>query len=334
MPTTFTTALRTSLPGDGEQSGAWGGIVNNNMQLLEDAICGYTQITVTAANVTLTALDGTADQSRNMVLDLVGASTGARQIIVPAVEKVYLVFNSTTGGYTHTIKTASGTGVTIAPGVKSLVVCDGTNVVLGVTDLTVNFMPLAGGTFTGAVLYPDGTVGSPSIAFASDTNTGFRRVSADLFQAVCGGASVVQMGSSGVTITPALTTTAGASVGTTLAVGTNATVGGTLGIVGASTVGGTFGVTGAVTLNNNLTVGNALLVNGEAALNGTVTIGNAPADAAAINATTAVGSSSPFTKQSKGSFIYHDSSSNLSGVITVSTSAPSGGSNGDIWFQV
>ena len=40
------------------------------------------------------------------------------------------------------------------------------------------------------------------------------------------------------------------------------------------------------------------------------------------------------TRSGKGVYLYHDDSSLASGKITVSTSAPSGGANGDIWLQV
>ncbi len=42
-------------------------------------------------------------------------------------------------------------------------------------------------TFTGSVLYGNGTLANPAIAFSGDTNTGLYWVSADTFSAVCGG---------------------------------------------------------------------------------------------------------------------------------------------------
>lgn len=40
------------------------------------------------------------------------------------------------------------------------------------------------------------------------------------------------------------------------------------------------------------------------------------------------------TRSGKGVHLYHNSSSHASGAITVSTAAPSGGANGDIWLKV
>jgi hypothetical protein len=53
-----------------------------------------------------------------------------------------------------------------------------------------------------------------------------------------------------------------------------------------------------------------------------------------VTGNTTVGASTTLTKSGAGSFISHGSSAHTSGVITVSASSPSGGSNGDIWFQI
>lgn len=44
-----------------------------------------------------------------------------------------------------------------------------------------------GGTLTGAVLLPDGTVAAPSLGFSADTNSGIRRVAEDAVGLVAGG---------------------------------------------------------------------------------------------------------------------------------------------------
>lgn len=58
-----------------------------------------------------------------------GALTGNRNIIVPATIQQYWVDNQTSGAYTLTIKTASGTGLSIAAGQRAIFYCDGVNVV-------------------------------------------------------------------------------------------------------------------------------------------------------------------------------------------------------------
>lgn len=58
-----------------------------------------------------------------------GALTGNRNVIVPATIQQYWVDNQTSGAYTLTIKTASGTGLSIAAGQRAIFYCDGVNVV-------------------------------------------------------------------------------------------------------------------------------------------------------------------------------------------------------------
>jgi hypothetical protein len=130
MPTTYSPNLRLSLIGTGEQQGTWGGITNTNLgTLLEEAIGGYVSVAVTdGADTTLTALDGAADQSRNMVLNLTGALTAARNVICPAIEKLYVVKNATTGGFAVTFKVSGQTGVSIPNGSTYFVYVDGTDV--------------------------------------------------------------------------------------------------------------------------------------------------------------------------------------------------------------
>jgi len=132
MASTYSTSLRLELIGTGEQQGTWGSTTNTNLgTLLEEAIGGYTSVAVTdGAATVLTANNGSADQSRNMVLNLTGALTGVREVHCPnGIEKLYVVTNATTGGYAVTFKTVSGTGVSVANGYKALVYVDGTNVV-------------------------------------------------------------------------------------------------------------------------------------------------------------------------------------------------------------
>ena len=127
MSSTYSTTLRLELIGNGDQSGTWGDTTNLNLgTLLQDAITGVQAITMSDANYTLTAYNGLPDEARNAVLVASGTNTAIRSIIAPSVEKTYLVKNSTTGGYGVTIRTSSGTGVTVASGTTALVYCDGT----------------------------------------------------------------------------------------------------------------------------------------------------------------------------------------------------------------
>ncbi len=82
-------------------------------------------ITVTGSNVTLTS---TQEQSGGRIVAS-GASTGARQVIVSNTKRLWIFSNTTTGGFSHTVKTAAGTGVAVAGSTHKLLYCDGTNVI-------------------------------------------------------------------------------------------------------------------------------------------------------------------------------------------------------------
>lgn len=65
---------------------------------------------VTTADVTLTAVEATADHIVTM-----GTLTGNRALIVPAQVGLYQVHNTCAGAFTLTVKTASGSGVVVPP---------------------------------------------------------------------------------------------------------------------------------------------------------------------------------------------------------------------------
>ena len=129
MASTYSDRLRIELMGAGDQSGTWGTTTNTNLgTLIEESIAGLSTIAMGDANQTLTAQDGATDQARKMVLKLTGTLTATRQVIVPQKEKLYVVHNAATGGKVH-VKTSAATGVEVSPGLKTVVYCDGTNVV-------------------------------------------------------------------------------------------------------------------------------------------------------------------------------------------------------------
>lgn len=126
---TYSTNLRLELIGTGEQQGTWGSTTNTNLgTLLEQAITGYSAISVTdGADTTLTTANGASDQARNMTLVLTGTLTAARNVICPATPKIYIVKNSTTGGFAVTFKVTGQTGVSIPNGATYLLFVDGTD---------------------------------------------------------------------------------------------------------------------------------------------------------------------------------------------------------------
>jgi hypothetical protein len=133
----------------GENSGTWGDKTNTNLNLIQQAIAGYEAIDVASADVTLAMTNATISNARNMVLNLTGTLAANRNVNVPdGIEKTYIVKDSTTrAGFTLTIKTVSGTGVTIPEGKTVIVFSDGTNVVdvFFLKDVVEDTTPQLGG---------------------------------------------------------------------------------------------------------------------------------------------------------------------------------------------
>jgi hypothetical protein len=133
MPSTYS-PLKVELMANGENSGTWGTITNSNLgTALEEAIVGLATANFASdANLTLTLTDTNATQiARHFVLNVtsgVSLST-TRDLIVPAIEKPYLILNATTGGQSIQVKNSTGTGITIPNGREAFVYNNGTNVI-------------------------------------------------------------------------------------------------------------------------------------------------------------------------------------------------------------
>jgi len=149
MPSSYNNNLRLEIIATGEQSGTWGETTNTNLgTLIVDAITGKTSITSSSSPYTLSALNGTADQSRAAALEL--NCTGANFIvIVPTVTKLYVVENVNATDSVQ-VKTASGSGITVPPLKTVLLRCDGTNVVEQLDYIAGSFEVNGATTFSGA----------------------------------------------------------------------------------------------------------------------------------------------------------------------------------------
>lgn len=247
MPSTYSPNLRIELIATGEQAGTWGNTTNTNLgTLIEDAIAGYVSVSVTSANQALTANNGTADQSRNMVINLTTTTTANFNVYIPPAEKFYVIRNSS--AYQATIfcstvlgnTTAAGTGVAIPAGRETIVFSDATNVVIG-----MDYLPsLALGT---DLAVADGGTGA-SDAPTARTNLGATTVGSNMFTLTNPSAIRFTRINADNTVSaldaPSFRTAIGAD-------GTVTSVGGT------GTVNG-ITLTGTVTSSGSLTLGGAL----------------------------------------------------------------------------
>jgi len=154
MASTYSTSLKLTLMGDGDQSGLWGQTTNTNLgTLLEQAITGVQSIVMADANYTLTNFNGITNEARNAVLVVTGTNNAVRDLIPPVVEKLYTIVNSTTGGFAIRVIGVSGTGVNIPNGATCLIYCDGTNFVNGLSGTAGNFAVNGALSTTGALTY-------------------------------------------------------------------------------------------------------------------------------------------------------------------------------------
>jgi len=97
---------------------------NEAFDILDGALAGNTSVDLTGLSGDVTPdADG---MKRAAVVKLSGALTGAVNLIVPALNKIYWVIH---GGsdYDVTVKPSGGSGVTIAEGNAQIVYCDSSN---------------------------------------------------------------------------------------------------------------------------------------------------------------------------------------------------------------
>ncbi len=134
MATSYSTDLKLELMVTGENAGTWGDKTNTNLNLVQQAIAGYQEVSIAggAQTTALVMTDATISNARNAVIKFTGTITGNQIVTIPdSIEKVYTLINGTSGAHTVQFKTASGTGFTFSATEKNavLVYADGTNVV-------------------------------------------------------------------------------------------------------------------------------------------------------------------------------------------------------------
>ena len=169
MASTYSTNLKIEIQGTGENSGTWGTITNTNLgTTLEQAIVGYGNPNFGSdANLTLTYTDTNAAQAaRALVLNVTStvSLTATREMIVPTIQKQYIVQNNTTGSQSITVKTSAGTGITVPNARKAHLYVDGTNVIY-----MDDYVDINGGAIDGT---PVGANSASTGAFSTLSATG------------------------------------------------------------------------------------------------------------------------------------------------------------------
>jgi len=254
--------LKFELIGTGEQSGTWGTTTNDNIgTAIEQAITGFgNPVFTTDANLTISLTNTVALQTaRALVLNATssGSLTATRELIVPTIEKQYIVQNNTTGGQSITVKTSAGTGITVTNGRKAHLYVDGTNVIQ-----MFDFVDINGGTIDGT---PVGAASASTGAFTTLNASGATTLDGTVALGNASGDLITVPG----------------TVNSNLVFTDNSF---DIGASGATRPRNLF-LAGAATVAGNLSVGGTLTLTGGVNLNGNVTVGDSSADTLTINST-------------------------------------------------
>ena len=206
MPSSYS-PLKIELIATGENTGTWGDITNINLgTALEEAITGSADVAFSNANITLTLTNtNTSQAARNLRLNLTGTTGAPRNLVVPSIEKLYLINNTCADAVT--VKTAAGTGIAVPSGKTMFVYNNGTNVVDAVThlsSLSVTGAVTAGSaSVTGAVAAGSaavtGAVTAGSAAVTGAVTAGSASVTGDVAAGSATVTGAVSAGSAAVT---------------------------------------------------------------------------------------------------------------------------------------
>ncbi len=154
MTSSYSTDLKLELMVTGENAGTWGDKTNTNLNVIQQAIAGFEQVTLSSGGtLALVMSDGALSNARNMVIKFATATIAASTVctIPDSIEKFYIFdCSGLTNANNLTIKTASGTGFspTVAGAASSKIFAaysDGTNL----TEISLNTL---GGTIATAQL--------------------------------------------------------------------------------------------------------------------------------------------------------------------------------------
>ena len=155
MASSYSTDLKLELMATGENAGTWGDKTNSNLNLIQQAIAGYQEVSIAGGAQTTALLmsDAALSNARNAVIKFTGTITGNQIVTIPdSIEKTYIILNSTSGAFTVQFKTVSGTGVTFSAtdkGVK-IVFSDGTNIVDVLSNIATGSIIASGNIEPGA----------------------------------------------------------------------------------------------------------------------------------------------------------------------------------------
>lgn len=139
-----------------------------------DATFVFSEYVVNAAagDVTLSSSDVAGRMIR-----VAGTATGNITITIPALDNIYFINTEAgLGAFSATFTTGSGNTVILPSSQRTVIYCDGTNVLTAITTSVISTIALA-----------DGSAAVPSISWSLDADLGFYRVGANSVGITAGG---------------------------------------------------------------------------------------------------------------------------------------------------
>ena len=167
---TYSDNLKLELITTGTQAGTWGNTTNTNLgTLVEQAIAGYESYACTGGTDTLTMAEGASSTARNMFLRLTG--TGGGTLVVPGTSpnantKLYYIQNATASGAV-TVKVSGQTGVSVPNGVKTVLFCNGTDIIDATSYMSALSLGAALPTSSGGTGSTSASTGTGGVVLAA-----------------------------------------------------------------------------------------------------------------------------------------------------------------------
>ena len=136
---TYTTNGGIKKISTGDESGTWGTSTNTNFDIIDRAINGVGDISLSGTTHTLTTSDGSTSDGQFHMLKLGGSPSGTNTITISPndTKRIYMVQNAS--GQTATFSQGSGANVNVSNGKGAIIYCDGAGTGAAVVDLTALF---------------------------------------------------------------------------------------------------------------------------------------------------------------------------------------------------
>ena len=157
MASTYTGNTGIEKIGSGEQAGTWGTTTNTNFDIIDRALHGVGEITLTGTAHTLTTTDGAESQGQFKVLKFAGSFSGENTVtITPNDQSKFYVVHNTNASHNVKMKQGSGATVTVPPQTKKLIYAEGGGPSSAVIDIT-SALSLDSLTVAGTAITATGT---------------------------------------------------------------------------------------------------------------------------------------------------------------------------------